>query len=116
MLQHECFPVKFAKFLRTPFFKEHLQWLLLHLSGQPMLGELNWYVETPPQVFSCKFYKILITAAFCHKMWIIKIYQSYDSYMQWAHSLMVSKYSLPITEVYLEPSWKSTMKIFCKNN
>ena len=30
-LQHRCFPVKFAKFLRTPFLTEHLQWLLLHL-------------------------------------------------------------------------------------
>ena len=28
-LQHRCFPVKFAKFLRTPFFTEHLRWLLL---------------------------------------------------------------------------------------
>ena len=28
-LQHRCFPVKFAKFLRTPFFSEHLCWLLL---------------------------------------------------------------------------------------
>ena len=24
-----CFPVKFVKFLRTSFFTEHLQWLLL---------------------------------------------------------------------------------------
>ena len=23
-LQHRCFPVKFAKYLRTPFFAEHL--------------------------------------------------------------------------------------------
>ena len=30
-LQHRCFPVKFAKFLRTPFFKEHLRWLLLYI-------------------------------------------------------------------------------------
>ena len=28
-LQHRCFPVKFVKFLRTPFFTEHLRWLLL---------------------------------------------------------------------------------------
>ena len=27
-----CFPVKFAKFLRTLFFTEHLQWLLLTLT------------------------------------------------------------------------------------
>ena len=27
---HRCFPVNFAIFLRTPFFTEHLRWLLLH--------------------------------------------------------------------------------------
>ena len=32
-LQHRFSPVKFAKFLRTPFFTEHLQWLLLTVSG-----------------------------------------------------------------------------------
>ena len=25
---YRCFPVNFAKFSRTPFYKEHLQWLL----------------------------------------------------------------------------------------
>ena len=29
MFEFRCFPVKFAKFLRTPFFTEHLRWLLL---------------------------------------------------------------------------------------
>ena len=29
-LLHICFPVNFVKFLRTPFFIEHLWWLLLH--------------------------------------------------------------------------------------
>ena len=28
-LRHRCFPVNFAKFLRTPFFIKHLSWLLL---------------------------------------------------------------------------------------
>ena len=28
-LWHRCFPVNFSKFLRTPFFTEHLRWLLL---------------------------------------------------------------------------------------
>ena len=28
-LWHRCFPVTFAKFLRTPFLTEHLRWLLL---------------------------------------------------------------------------------------
>ena len=30
-LWHRCFPVKFAKFLRTTFFIEHLWWLLLSI-------------------------------------------------------------------------------------
>ena len=33
-LQYSCFPVKFAKFLRTPSFTEHLQWLLLWFKQQ----------------------------------------------------------------------------------
>ena len=28
--QHSCSPVKFAKFLRTALFEEHLRWLLLY--------------------------------------------------------------------------------------
>ena len=28
-LWHRCLPVNFATFLRTPFFTEHLRWLLL---------------------------------------------------------------------------------------
>ena len=30
-LRYRCFPVDFAKFLRTPFLIEHLRWLLLNL-------------------------------------------------------------------------------------
>ena len=29
-LWYRCFPVNFVKFLRTPFFLEHLRWLLLN--------------------------------------------------------------------------------------
>ena len=30
-LEHRCFPVKYAKFFRTPSFTEHLRWLLLEM-------------------------------------------------------------------------------------
>ena len=30
-LQHRCFPVNIAKFLRTVFFIEYLRWLLLKI-------------------------------------------------------------------------------------
>ena len=32
-LWRRCFPVNFVKFLRTPFFIEHLWWLLLFRNG-----------------------------------------------------------------------------------
>ena len=35
-LWHRCFPLNFAKFLRTPFFMEHLCWLLLYT--------INYYI------------------------------------------------------------------------
>ena len=32
-LWHRCFPMSFAKFLRTSFFTEHFWWLLLNNAG-----------------------------------------------------------------------------------
>ena len=32
-LWHRCFPMNFAKFLRTSFFTEHFWWLLLNNAG-----------------------------------------------------------------------------------
>ena len=58
-----------------------------------------------------------MATSFCHKMQNIKIH--YDSYMQWAHLLMVSQWDnrlLPIIEAYLEPSWKSTINYFGKSS
>ena len=40
-LQHRRFPVKFAKFLRTPFFTEHLRWLLLNSSLSSSTSSLS---------------------------------------------------------------------------
>ena len=50
---HRCFPANFVKFLRTPFFIEHLWWLLLkHINSK---DGSNGYSEQkqPPEVF-CK--------------------------------------------------------------
>ena len=44
-LQHRYFPVKFAKFLRTPFFTEHLQWLLLLVKSSQPCGGKNIEIE-----------------------------------------------------------------------
>ena len=40
-LQHRCFPVNFAKFSRTPFFLEHLRWLLL----QSIVSNFYWIID-----------------------------------------------------------------------
>ena len=41
-LWHSCFPVNFAKFLRTPFFLEHFWWLLLHMGATKATNESVW--------------------------------------------------------------------------
>ena len=38
-LWHRCFPMNFAKFLRTLFLAEHLRWLLLH---NTLKAEIVW--------------------------------------------------------------------------
>ena len=125
-LKHRCFPVKF---FWTSFFTEHIQWLLLRLSGRLMLCELNWYVETPAQLFSCKICEIFENII-DHLRWLplfvtrcktskytmtatckgLMVCQLYDKHSQRGNRF------LPITEAYLEPSEKSTMKLFCKNS
>ena len=64
-LWHRCFPVDFAKFLRTPFFTEHLQWLLLkfishHTKEILYVQNTNFLGNQPfknqqakPNIFSC---------------------------------------------------------------
>ena len=37
-----CFPVNFAKFLRTHFFTEHLRWLLLHFLRLLLFSFKKW--------------------------------------------------------------------------
>ena len=47
-----CFPVNFAKFLRKPFFVEHLQWLLLndyaHANNSPSFMFQRFLFSLPP--------------------------------------------------------------------
>ena len=42
-LWHRCFPMNFAKFLRTPFFKEHLWRLLLLFTTRWCYTKFNIY-------------------------------------------------------------------------
>ena len=40
---NRCFPVNFAKFLRTHFFTEHLRWLLLTITKSKPLKHIHGY-------------------------------------------------------------------------
>ena len=45
---HWCFPVKFAKFLRTPFLTAHLQWLLLRAPN--FVGVPDFVLSRTPKI------------------------------------------------------------------
>ena len=48
-LRHRCFPVKFAKLLRTTFFTEHLRWLLLIFEVATLKNVETTQVQTTAQ-------------------------------------------------------------------
>ena len=45
---YTCFPVNFAKFLRTPFLMEHLWWLLLFIDGAIPLHNFEFQKKNVP--------------------------------------------------------------------
>ena len=49
-----CFPMNFAKFLRTPFFKEHLRWLLLNIKYSEVDTSLRlfWVLKNSSKEFT----------------------------------------------------------------
>ena len=59
-LQHRCFPVNIAKFLRTAFFTEHLRWLFLyfrHYSSRKLSQNKDhpWSEETERNIATISF-------------------------------------------------------------
>ena len=44
-LWHRCFPVNFAKFLRTPFLTEHPRWLLLTVAVSVSVSTLYFLLD-----------------------------------------------------------------------
>ena len=57
-LQHRCFPVNIAKFLRTPFFTEHLWCLFLHCTGYCFVR--SWPKQTKTKL--CRLFSFKIIA------------------------------------------------------
>ena len=60
-LWHRCFPVNFAKFLRSPFVKEYLWWLLLSVLNKPLcvVYYLKIFFVCPKSIFSEHYAKFL---------------------------------------------------------
>ena len=66
-LQQRCFPVKFAKFLKTPFLTEHLRWLLhyhckIHLYRLriSLTIQLNFALFLPAYIFLQSYSKLFL--------------------------------------------------------
>ena len=72
-LRYVCFPVKLAKFLRTPFLTEHLQWLLLHLQWLRLyfFKEVQ-FNESHLTAISQHCYEVLISFSSWHIVWSIR--------------------------------------------
>ena len=56
-LWHRCFPVSFGRFLRTPFFTEHLQWLHLQMVWGNKIAMLICEVNGPEVNFELNLSK-----------------------------------------------------------
>ena len=54
-LWHRCFPLTFAKFLRTPFFMEHFWWLLLKIHIKILFVNFVYFSEI---LFQCCFFYV----------------------------------------------------------
>ena len=63
-LQHRCFPMKFAKFLRTAFFIEHFWWLFLIYNGVEPRG----LFRTLWSIYDESLYKKVIMVKYLHKI------------------------------------------------
>ena len=73
-LCHRCFPVNFAKFLRTPFFIEHLWWLfLLYLIGFTRLTGDCVVITLSPTMTKASFLCIYINTT---TLWLQKLCES----------------------------------------
>ena len=72
-LWHRCFPVNFAKFLRTPFSQNTSKWLLLLQQSWRPATLLKRDFST--QVFSCDYFRIFGTAFFIEQKKMVAAFE-----------------------------------------
>ena len=73
-LQRRCFLDKCPKFLRKLFFTDHLQWLLLTVSGFQSATLLKKMVIDPAKMFFCEFCKFLRTSFGRTTGWLLLVF------------------------------------------
>ena len=110
-LWHRCFPVYFAKFLRTPFLQNTFGWLLLTFNRYANLKNLYWWCHSiasfPILKKSCSivnkrlppmFSPFFTVVSFFTKRWVVQKLEPKGSSIELS---MFSKYGL--TEVKKAP-------------
>ena len=104
-LQHRCFPVKFAKFLRTPFSTEHIRWLLLDsyvlLNGKHHLEEI---LSTFLSLCLIHYVKIRL---------LVQISRFFNS-MSYYSSVVFGKPDFDISVANTNRSWSSIFLRICQ--
>ena len=77
-LQHRCFPVNIAKFLRTTFFIEHLWWLLLNFLQNLLKITVKKVISQ--WRFSQKFLRnhfLVLAATFLLKITLLQVFPNF---------------------------------------
>ena len=92
-LWRRCFPVNFAKFLRTTFFTEHLRWLLLNSFSQNWLIGFFWSLHEgrvilrvrnwQSRIFQKKFQKFSFWDKNAQKFLKNRFFLAFAKYLIW---------------------------------
>ena len=95
-LQHRCFSVKFAKFLRTPYFTEHIRWVPLKIS----LWTLSLLHSR--MMNGVIAYGVILWRVFCFFLFLsFFVSFSVDSTTFWIWGKFVSTYINKVLELFL---------------
>ena len=117
-LWHRCFPVNFAKFLRTPFLTEQLRWLLLHKNFENVWIDIWYFFMLFRKVKFLRGCVWVETMGFSFLIWYVLFIYSFSFYRQyWSWYNMNSALNgrpkiIPNTEQNNEQTQIKPMEIF----
>ena len=102
-LLHRCFPVNFAKFLRTPFLTEHLRWLLQEDSYFHEDTRKAWYSAGNINISTIKTFRFIYKnkLSMKSKIYYNKLLCHIRKYRMLAKANVTKMLSQAITKVHL---------------